>query len=194
MKKLTVVCIASLNFLLACNGTQQTTTESVVSKAAELAPNNAPEPSRWYVQGAEVNPIDGSKNQILSLDARESYRDHRICIVLSFHNGKLSRGTIGTRLDVDDFVTVDGSEVRMKFDNDKPIQEHWSGGDSHDTLFPYGRENQFLVNLLRHKELALEFSCYEKAPQTVTFNIQGLSGDLKAAGLYDPTSDVKHRR
>lgn len=53
--------------------------------------------------------------------------------------------------------------------------------DSHDALFPYGRESL----LVQHNKLVLEFSYYEKAARTVTFDIAGLADKMKATNLVN---------
>ena len=192
------ITLALLLMLLDCNTAQQ-----VGYPAQQSNPTIAVQPetptvttpkSNWRVQDSEINPIDGARDQILVLEANESsrYSRNRIDLVLCFHNGKLYTGQhVGARLDVDGFVTSDSGAVRLKFDDEKPIRENWSASDSHEALFPYGRESHFLVQLLHHKRLAMEFSYYEKASQTVTFDLTGLADDMKAAGLHDPTIEVK---
>jgi hypothetical protein len=43
--------------------------------------------------------------------------------------------------------------VRLKFDDDRPLRQTWGISDSHDTLFPFGREKQFLTQLMQHNKL-----------------------------------------
>ena len=150
----------------------------------------------WRIQDPEISPIDGVKTQFISLEANESsrYSDNRIAIVLCFENGKLTHKHVGARVDVGGFVAGsdgDGGSVRLKFDDEKPTRESWGVADSHDALFPFRNESYFLARLLKHKTLAFEFSYYEKAAQTVTFNIAGLADAMRSAGLYDPTPSAK---
>lgn len=163
------------------------------------SPGSASEPtSVWYIQEPKTNPIDGARTQFLSAGSIEGKSEsHYVSglgsipiykstakIVLCFENGKLCRGSsVGARVDIDGFVSTDGSAVRLKFDDGQPIRQHWAGTDSHDSLFPYGREGQFLSSLLGHKKLFFEFSKYEEAPQVVTFDIAGLADTMKRAGL-----------
>jgi TonB family protein len=113
-------------------------------------------------------------------------------IVVCFENGKLCGHTsIGARIDVDGFVSSDSGSVRLKYDDNQPIRQRWSGSDSHDSLFPYGRENQFLAGLLSHKRLYFEFSKYEEAPQVVTFVIEGLPDAMQKAGLKIPPTTLR---
>jgi hypothetical protein len=183
--------ILSVLAMVGCNTHVSPSPTTAVQQ--EPTPSPTTLKSAWYVQGPEINPIDGVKTQFLSLGANENskYSRNRIRLVLSFENGKLTHKSVGARLDVDGFVTSDGGAVRLKFDDEKPIRDKWAAADSHDSLFPYGRCDQLLVQLLHHNKLAIEFSYYEKAPQTVTFDLAGLRDDMKAAGLHDPTEGVK---
>jgi hypothetical protein len=144
----------------------------------------------WRIQDPEISPIDGVKTQFISLESNESsrYSDNRIEIVLCFENGKLTHKHVGARVGVGGFVAEsDGGSVRLKFDDEKPTRESWGVADSHDALFPFRNESYFLARLLKHKTLAFEFSYYEKAAQTVTFNIAGLADAMRSAGL-DPSA------
>jgi hypothetical protein len=62
-------------------------------------------------------------------------------------------------------------------------RQRWAGADSHNSLFPYGREKEFLSSLLKHKKLYFEFSKFEEAPQVVTFEVAGLAEAMAQAGL-----------
>lgn len=157
--------------------------------------------SPWDIQDPKINPLDGAKTQFLIAKSLEGKMEqHYISglgdmplykstaeIVLCFENGKLCGGTsIGARIDVDGFVSSDSGSVRLKYDEGQPIRQQWSASDSHDSLFPYGREKQFFVGLLNHKRLYFEFRKYEEAPQVVTFVIEGLPDAMQRAGLKIP--------
>lgn len=191
--------------ILLCFGCTQTPSHSVVPESgpasSKLAatPSPAPAPvSLWHIQDPEINPIDNSKIQFLSVGSLEGESEsHYVSglgsvpvfkstakIVLCFQNGKLCGGSsIGARVDIDGFVPTDGSPVRLKYDDDPPMRQQWAGSDSHNSLFPYGREKQFLSTLLKHKRLYFEFRKYEEAPKVVTFDVAGLADAMHQAGL-----------
>lgn len=202
MKILLFFVPAVILFCAACskNASHSAAPEpSPASAQAEATPAPKPTPtSEWYVQKPETNPIDQSTTQFLTLGSLEGQSEsHYISgvgdlpihkstakIVLCFRNGKLCGGSsIGARVDIDGFVTTDGSAVRLKFDDDQPLRQQWSGSDGHRSLFPYGREKPFLAGLLKHKKLYFEFSKYEEAPQVVTFDIEGLAEAMGQAGV-----------
>jgi hypothetical protein len=152
---------------------------------------------QWADSGISTNAIDGTKTEFLSLDSTDPdgmdfgklhYAELRIC----FENGKLCGGRhVGVAVNAHGMIQSLGYQtgqqystpVRLKFDDEKPLRQTWGIADSHDALFPYGREKQFLTQLTLHKKLVLEFSYYEKAPRTVIFEISGLADKMKSKNL-----------
>jgi hypothetical protein len=194
--------ILSVLFCFGCTQEAPHTATTHVSEATSVSPAAATAPmSSWHIQAPETNPIDGTKTQFLSVGSIEGKSEsHYISglgsmpiykstakIVLCFHNGKLCGGSsIGARVDIDGFVPTDGSPVRLRYDDGQPLRQQWAGADSHNALFPYSRDKQFLTSLLNHKKLYFEFSKYEEAPQVVTFDIAGLADAMKHASLKTP--------
>jgi hypothetical protein len=149
----------------------------------------------WDDTGVSINAIDGTKTEFLSLDSsdadgiasgRLTYAKLQIC----FKNGKpCGDSSMSVGVSVHGMVSPKNYErdhdtsVRLKFDDEKPVRQTWGIADSHDTLFPFGKEKQFLTQLLRHKKLILEFSYYEKAPRTLTFELSDLEEKMKSIGL-----------
>jgi len=151
----------------------------------------------WDSSGISTNAIDGTKTEFLALESTDAdgmdlgklhYAEMRIC----FENGQLCGGThVGVAVNVHGMIESLGYEtgqqystpIRLKFDDEKPLRQTWGIADSHDALFPHGHEKQFLTQLTQHKKLVLEFSYYEKAPRTVTFEISGLAEKMKSENL-----------
>jgi len=140
------------------------------------------------------SPMDNVKTDFLTIDSTTadgfsagslSYANIRVC----FEGGKLcGHGAVGVGVNVDGMVrpsssTMYSTPVRVKFDDEKPISESWGITDDHRGLFPYGKEQRFLTQLLQHKQLILEFSYYEHAPRTVTFQLAGLEDSLNSIGI-----------
>jgi hypothetical protein len=118
--------------------------------------------TNWVDLGITTNAIDGTKREHLSLESTDTvltsvdqlrHADINLC----FDNGRLCRKSVGVGVNVHGMVAPVGYEseystpVRIKFDDDKPSRDTWGIADSHDALFPYGREEQFLLQLIRHK-------------------------------------------
>lgn len=149
----------------------------------------------WDDSGVSTNAIDGTKTEFLSLESSDAdgmdfgklhYAELRIC----FENGKLCGGKhVGVGITVHGMLASEGYEseystpVRLKLDQENPLSQTWGISDSHDTLFPYGREKQFLNQIMQHSKLVLEFSYYEKSARTVTFDLSGLADKMKAENL-----------
>lgn len=148
----------------------------------------------WEASEISSNAMDGTKTEFISTESVNPegadsgslrYAELRVC----FEDGRLCGGSnLGVGFEVHDMVApLDDSEystaVRIRFDDDKPIRQIWGISDDHDALFPSGRERQFLTQLTHHNRLFLEFSYYEKAPRTVTFDISGLTDKMKSDNL-----------
>jgi len=149
----------------------------------------------WENSSVSTNAIDGTKTEFLSLESSDAdgvdfgklhYAELRIC----FENGKLCAGQhVGVGVAVHGMLSSEGYDsqystaVRLKLDHEKPLGQTWGISDSHDSLFPYGREKQFLGQLMQHNKLVLEFSYYEKSARTVTFDLSGLADKMKAENL-----------
>ena len=152
----------------------------------------------WEDSGVSTNAIDGTKTEFLSLESTDAdgmdlgklhYAALRIC----FDNGKLcgNRHVVGVAVNVHGMIQPLGygtgqrysTPVRLKFDDEKPLSQTWGIADSHDALFLSGHEKQFLAQLVQHNKFILEFSYYEKAPQTLTFEVSGLADKMKSQNL-----------
>lgn len=151
--------------------------------------------SHWEDSGTSVSAIDGVKTEFLSMESTDPdgidfgdlhYADLRIC----FEDGKLCGGkhvavgvTVHGMLASKGYDSEYSTGVRLKFDDEKPMTQTWGISDSHETLFPDGKEEQFLSQLVQHNKLVLEFSYYEKAARTVSFDLAGLADKMKADNL-----------
>ena len=151
--------------------------------------------AHWEDSGISVNKIDGSKTEFLETESLDAdgmdYGDlHYATLTLCFENGKLCHGqSIGVAVKVHGMVSPSDDEseystsVRLRFDDGAPTRQTWGISDDHDALFPRGHEKQFATQLKQHKKLILEFSYYEKAPRTVSFDLTGLDGAMQLKGL-----------
>jgi hypothetical protein len=166
-------------------------------------------PAGWQSLGSSINPIDGVKTQQLFHTQEDGIPGKELSLVLSFDNGRLSSKNVGIYLEAGGMVAPASLDdeyhtpVRMRFDDGKPISQKWTITDDHKALTPctdwwsindyavspatpptpYSNGVRFLGQLLHHKKLIVEFSLYEEAPRTVTFNIDGLADEMKKAGL-----------
>ena len=152
----------------------------------------------WDDSGVSTNAIDGTKKELLSLesttaDGAASGSLHYATLTICFENGKLcERGrAVGVYVAVHGMlepVSYEPDEdtrtsVRLKFDDEKPLGQTWDITEDHDALYPARNEKQFVDQLLHQQRLVLEFSYYEKAPRTVTFDLSGLADEMKSVNL-----------
>ena len=151
--------------------------------------------AHWEDSGVSVNAIDGTKSEFLSMesldaDGIDSGDLHYAAIKLCFDNGNLCHGNIiGAGIRVHGMLASLGYEseystpVRLKFDDGTPKRETWGMSEDHETLFPSGHEKNFATELTQHKKLFVEFSYYEQAPRTISFDLTGLDDAMKSKGL-----------
>jgi hypothetical protein len=148
----------------------------------------------WDDPGVSVNAIDGTRTEIISMDSSDADgldagRLHYATLSVCFANGKICGGkSAGVFVNVDGMVDPMSAEddysteVRLKFDDDKPMSQTWGIIDNHEGVFPFGKEKQFLAQLLRHNKLILEFSYCERAPRTLSFELSGLADKMNSIG------------
>ena len=129
----------------------------------------------WINSGHSINAIDGTKTDFLSLDSSSpdglsSGRLSYAVLELCFEKGKLcGHKAVGAGVDVNGTVqplsyeSEYSTSVRIKFDDERLDRETWGIAANRKTLFPRGREEQFLSQLLQHEQLVLEFSYYEES-------------------------------
>src|SRR5258706_542783 len=161
--------------MLGLTGCTQPTVSAPQPNLVAAVPT--PPKSAWMVQAPTISAMDGEKSQFLYSWSEETTPLHeQPRLVLAFDNGRLSKKHCGVSINAEGMVNPEGGEygeykthVRVKFDDEKPISQTWSITDSHDALSPHG-EAQFLAQMLRHRKLIVEFSYYEKSPETVTFD------------------------
>ncbi len=170
-------------------------TNEMNASARSIDPHCCGWKPHWASSGISVNAIDGTKTEFLTTESVDPesvdsgsmrYAELRIC----FENGKLCGGnSIGVGVEAHGMVApMDGdseyrTSTRLKFDDEKPIRQIWGISDDHDMLFPHGNETTFVTQLTQHKKLVLEFSYYEKAPRSVTFDLSGLGDKMKSENL-----------
>jgi hypothetical protein len=152
--------------------------------------------ARWEHLGPSVSAIDGTKTEFLVMESKDpdgadGDELHYARLVICFENAKLcsKKHEVGVDISVHGMVKSMGYDdeystpVRLKFDDEKPTSQTWGIVDSHDALMPYGKEKPFLEQILRHKTLVVEFSYYERAPRTLTFELVGLADKMKSIGV-----------
>ena len=149
----------------------------------------------WEHSGGSVSAIDGTKSEFLEVESSDAdgtdYGNlHYAVLRLCFENGILCRGnTVKIGITVHGMVApVDvereyNTPVRVRFDDNAPVRRVWGISDDREAIFPHGTEKQFASELLKHKKIVVEFSYFEKAPRTISFEIAGLDSAMRSHGL-----------
>jgi hypothetical protein len=205
MKVLGPLLSLLLLFGLGCSKSQDAKPESKFDPCDHLReadPHCGWKP-HWYHSEGKTNAIDGTKSDFLSLESTDAdgvnfgrlqYATLRLC----FENKKLcGHRAVGVGVTVNGMLQPSSglnyaTPVRLKFDDEQAARQTWGISDDHDTLFPSGREKQFFSQLLGHNKLVLEFSYYQKAPRTITFDLAGLSDTLQTNALLGPTGEPEN--
>jgi hypothetical protein len=193
-----LVTILLLTF--GCSQSRDTTSEAKFDpcdQLREVDPHCGWKP-HWYHSEGRTNAIDGIKSEFLSLESTDADgeslgRLEYAKLTLCFENKKLCGHqtvgigvTVGGMLQSLNYESNHSTPVRIKFDNEPAVRETWGIADDNDTLLPFHQEKRFFSQLVAHKKLILEFSYYEKAPRTITFELSGLSDALQADSLQAP--------
>jgi len=154
--------------------------------------------SHWNTSHGPVNDIDGSIEVFLTHEASNSDsiidgQRHYAVLIACFKNGLLCQGdeagiyiTGHQTVARMSFEHAHEASVRLKFDDETPVQETWGITDDRQAIMPYGSEKRFLAQLLQHKKLTVEFAFFEQAPHTDTFDLTGLSEKLQTEGIGEP--------
>jgi len=151
--------------------------------------------AHWDDSGVSTNEIDGRRTEFLLMESSNpdgaDFGDlHYAKLKLCFDDGELcGKKTIGVGVQVHGMLASSGYDeeystpVRIRFDDETPMRQTWGISDNHEMLFPYGHEKQFAQEMLAHKKLIVEFSYYEHAPRTVSFDLSGLGDAMQHSGL-----------
>jgi hypothetical protein len=149
----------------------------------------------WVDVGPFVSEMDGKATQLLAMqsidpDGIDFGKLHYAELRLHFDDGQIRPGKhIAVGVNVHGTVnpiSMDSeysTTVRLKFDDGRPRRETWGISDDRQMLFPYGKEKQFIGELLRHSVLIVEFSYFESAPRTIKFKLDGLAEIMNSQHL-----------
>jgi hypothetical protein len=141
---------------------------------------STPVAHNWEVSESN-NPMDGSKRVILSLDAENevpgTIGSHRPTLFLRCAKKKTEVAIdVGSAIQPE-YGNYETYTVRIKFDSAAPITQEWRGGTNMQSLFaPNGI--QMAKRLAQTHTFLFEFKPFQRGPETVTFELSGLSEHL----------------
>jgi hypothetical protein len=160
--------------LIACNRAPR-----VVSPSNCEIRNVSVAASRW-VFSETVDAMDGRKTSVASLHSLVGD------VIIRCRGAELQRDLLCRRGKMDAYVATDNivddqsPSVRVRFDGGQPIRETWSRSADYKGMFA-SNPRQFMAEIMKSNKFLIEYSPYQRTPQTLDFDVGGLSESV--AGL-----------
>lgn len=149
------------------------TSNSTVSTSPSSAPPaTTPAANNWSTRES-VNSIDGVKTTVLTNGQGNQN------ILIRFKGPRLDAYVITPEM-----VGHDDVSVRIRFDEGKPIRQTWERSKDYHALFspdPRG----LLAKLQNSKKFYFEYHPYQKLPETLIFNVDGLVAPKALLDTHD---------
>jgi hypothetical protein len=162
---LLLATLATVVFGVGCSATSS----PQPAKPAEVKTTNVPDDAqnRWG-KSENIDPMDGTQTIALSLNST-GYPSGTLLI--RFNGNKKPEIFVVT-----DDILEDGA-VRVKFDNGAPAKQAWNRSSGYKAVF--SPEPLSLLTKLQHSaKFYLEYHPYQRTPETVIFDVSGLSAAL----------------
>jgi hypothetical protein len=131
-----------------------------------------------------MNAMDGKHTAVASV---EGYGKHS-SLIIRCRNTRLSRDFLckgGGKLDayvVTDDIVREYPTVRVRLDDGRPVSQNWYRSDDYKAMFspdPHG----LVTQLMKGKELFIEYPPYERIPETLDFPVKGLTESVDAPDM-----------
>jgi len=127
--------------------------------------------------------MDGTKTVVISRDAENDIQgwleSNRPSLIVRCQERKTEAYIVtGTAANVE--YDTDSHTVRLRFDDGKPITQHWSASTDDKALFA-PNAIEFAKNLVGSKLLTFEFTPFNANPAVVHFRLEGLAPYLQKA-------------
>jgi hypothetical protein len=139
---------------------------------------------KWKVK-EDHSPMDDSKTIVLALDSENAIHgpldDQKPALMIRCKEGKTDTYVMtGMAASVEEDPDGGPSEehaVRLRFDSNSPITDHWVESTNHSGLFA-GDAISFARQLTSANTFTFEFSPFDSSPATARFDLRGLSEHL----------------
>lgn len=137
---------------------------------------------QWQIR-EDKPPMDGSKTVVISRDAENDIQgwleSNRPSLIVRCQERKTETYIVtGTAATVE--YDTDNHTVRLRFDDGKPITQHWSASTDDKALFA-PNAIEFAKSLAGSKSLTFEFTPFNANPAVVHFRLEGLAPYLQKA-------------
>jgi hypothetical protein len=164
-----LVGIASVSSTGTSASTDRGTGESVSTRSSTGSHS-------WEVS-QKTNDMDGTKEAYLSVAASNEIAgfigSHRPTLIIQCKKLKPEvLVNLGMPLQTE-YGQYDSYDVRVKFDDGKPIAQRWTGATNNEAAFSQNPK-QLVRQLSQSNTFLFEFTPFEKAETTVTFSVSGL--------------------
>jgi len=128
--------------------------------------------------------MDGKHTAVASVDG---YGKHT-SLIIRCRNTRLSRDFLckgGGKLDayvVTDDIVREYPTVRVRLDDGRPVSQNWYRSDDYKAMFSPDAHG-FVTQLMKGKELFIEYPPYERIPETLDFPVRGLAESVDAPDM-----------
>jgi type VI secretion system protein VasI len=155
---------------------------SASSNPLAIAPNGVGAEAQWQIR-EDKSAMDGTKTVVISRDAENDIQgwleSNRPSLIVRCQERKTEAYIVtGTAANVE--YDTDSHTVRLRFDDGKPITQHWSASTDDKALFA-PNAIEFAKNLVGSKLLTFEFTPFNANPAVVHFRLEGLAPYLQKA-------------
>lgn len=172
-------------------------TANLLASVSDAPKAEAAETKESSVKGWQYNEkmseMDGKKTAVLYLMAENKIpgliSEARPSMFIRCQNEKPEL-YISTEVSVEyEGIYSSGNKVRVRFDNQGPVQQRWEASTDRQALFA-PNASQLIKQLSSTDVFLFEFTPYNKGAQTVRFNVAGLSNQLTKIAQACPKSKL----
>lgn len=176
-----LLTIASFIFLVGCNNQPQSTANNkkTVPSKCELV-KASKQTGSWNIT-ADKNAMDNKLTTTAMMGVQQAVvircKGDDLRKDLNCKNGHLDAYVV-----TGEMVGNAQPSVRVKFDDGQPVRQTWSRSDDYRALFS-PNPRQFVAQILKSKELYIEYPPYEKIPTTINLSVEGLMDSLDGSTM-----------
>lgn len=183
--KLTTGILSALVFFMPILLTHPVSSSPPSSPIASSTPSNNKPTDQWQVSEGS-SPMDGSPTVVLSLPSQGNIQgwlesEHPDLIIRCQENKAEIYVVTGTSASVE--YGSDAHTVRLRFDEEKPITQHWSASTDGKALFAPNAIN-LAKQLNNHSKFTFQFTPFQANPAIAVFELDGIDkhiGEVKKA-------------
>jgi hypothetical protein len=157
----------------ACSSSPTPSAQPPIAGEAKPAEAPAAESTNWF-KSEKSDPMDGTKEIAVMTSAMGQPSG---TLIIRFKGKKLD-----VYVNTDEIVDDESASVRVKFDDAAPVRQIWTRSTDYKAIFspdPFG----LLARLQLSNKFYIEYRPYQRTPDTIIFNVTGLSAALPQAEM-----------